>query len=417
MARGETQHNRDAAGHHGEAAPTPHARHALPPLSADLPRHPWGAGGSWPARQPVLPWRPWSPRGCHHLHGEVHPGGVVRHALCGERRPCSAPGGGTRQCRGAADPQPRHPVTIKHLVQLLLDEPLDLVVIHHVSLGGHAIGHHHQAPWGIVVPRPPGSVAAPPYHHPGGARQPGAACGAGGARGTPLSRRPPWPDEAHGTAFPRPPGHAGSALLPGVAPLAGGSSFALWRHREAGLSAQQGCGVPERPRRRSRALPSPSGQPVPWCRVFLGVPGETRRSRVAGMSPTGAPCQHHGQARGCHDLAPGPSGQRSCKAHACTSFPTGPSGPCSPWETKAGQREVVAGAVLSSRSPLHHGEGLCATPRAPRHSPAVPGGPGVPAVLASPAALARPWSPARPSAPAGRQEGARSIRGSSGWGQ
>lgn len=135
------------------AAPTPHARHTLPPLSADLPRHPWGAGGSRPARQPVLPWGTRSPWGCHHLHREVQPGSVVCHPLCRERRLRSAPAG-TRRCWGATGPRPRRPVTVKHLAQLLTDEPLDLIVIYHVSLGGHGRGHRHRAPWGNGVLHP-----------------------------------------------------------------------------------------------------------------------------------------------------------------------------------------------------------------------------------------------------------------------
>lgn len=283
------------------AAPTSHAWHTLSPLSADLPRHPRRTGGSRPAGQPVLPWGTGSPWGCHHLHREVQPGGVIRHPFCGKSRPRSAPAG-MKRCRGATGP--RHPLTIKHLVQLLLDEPLDLIVIHHVSLGGTQEGPSPPDPvegWGSRIP------AAPPYHHPRGSWKPRVARRSWGAGGAPFTRGTPWTHKAHGATFPRPPGHAGSAFLPRVAPLAGRSSFTLRRHGEAGLSpgtpgSERGCGVPGWRRWHGWAFFSPSGRPVPRCRVFLGGPGETQRSRVTGMSP---PWGHHGQAGGCHNLALG----------------------------------------------------------------------------------------------------------------
>lgn len=46
---------------------------------------------------------------------------------------------------GSASPCPYHPITIKHLAYLLLDEPFDLIVIHHVTLEGIQERHGHGA--------------------------------------------------------------------------------------------------------------------------------------------------------------------------------------------------------------------------------------------------------------------------------
>lgn len=62
---------------------------------------------------------------------------------------------GTRRCQGRTSPRPLGPVTVEHLVQLLPDEPLDLVVIHQVSLGAHRRSHCHRAQrraWGACAP-------------------------------------------------------------------------------------------------------------------------------------------------------------------------------------------------------------------------------------------------------------------------
>lgn len=189
------------------AAPTPHARHPLPPLSADLPRHPRGTGGSRPAGQPVLPWGTGSPRGRHHLHREVQPGGVVRHALCGERRPRSV---GTRRCRGATGPHPCRPVTVKHLAQLLPDEPLDLVVIHHIPLGTHGRGHRHQALWGDPMLQPPLLTIIP-----GGPGSPGLPAGPGEPGGPLSPAGPRGPTSPMEPLFPGPPGMPALPFSPG----------------------------------------------------------------------------------------------------------------------------------------------------------------------------------------------------------
>lgn len=60
---------------------TSHSWQALPSFSADLAGEPRRSRRAWLARSSILPWRPWSPWSCRHLHGELNPGGVVRHPL------------------------------------------------------------------------------------------------------------------------------------------------------------------------------------------------------------------------------------------------------------------------------------------------------------------------------------------------
>lgn len=54
----------------------------LASLAADLPWQPRYPLGPRPARCAILPWRARATGGRHHLHGHLHAGHVVGHALC-----------------------------------------------------------------------------------------------------------------------------------------------------------------------------------------------------------------------------------------------------------------------------------------------------------------------------------------------
>lgn len=130
-----------------------HSWQALPSFSANLTREPRCSGRAWPARSTILPWGPWSSGSCRHLHGELNPGGVVSHPL------------------------------IKHFNDLLSDESLDFIVIHHVS-------HRARYPRQSGVPHRPWR-----------------------SRVASLSGRTRWPNRPHGATLAGPTRHASSSLL------------------------------------------------------------------------------------------------------------------------------------------------------------------------------------------------------------
>lgn len=136
-----------------------HSRQALPSFSANLTREPGRSWSTWPAGSTVLPWGAWSSRSCRHLHGELNPGGVVSHPF------------------------------IKHFNDLLSDESLDFIVIHHVSHGA----------------RHPRQSRAP--HRPWRSGVASLSCGTR------------WPNRAHGATLARPTRHASSSLFSGLALL------------------------------------------------------------------------------------------------------------------------------------------------------------------------------------------------------
>lgn len=93
---------------------------------------------------------------------------------------------------GCHQSSPPLPVTIKHLAQLLPDEPLDLIVIHHVSLGGHKRGHHHWGLWGHGDPGHPSLPSSPGVLAAQGCLQVPVSQGGPSLPWAPVAPRGPW---------------------------------------------------------------------------------------------------------------------------------------------------------------------------------------------------------------------------------
>lgn len=270
--------------------------------------------------------------------------------------PGSAPAG-TR-----AGTHPRHPgpcphpvpVTVKHLVQLLPDEPLDLVVIHHIALRGHEGTRQGPRP-----PRPSAGTGSRPSARPpvltiipGGPGRPGLPAGPGEPGGPLSPAGPRGPTSPMEPLFPGPPGIPALPFSPGYPLSPGDPASPCGQER---LSS----GVPRQPWDTAVALVALPGSP----HLLSGRPRNARLSwgslengrSVTGMSP---PWGHPG------DATTRPRVQRGRKAPenpTPTSFPTGPSSPCSP----CGDKGVVTPRGHPSMSPLLRGTGCvpCCTHR------------------------------------------------------
>lgn len=116
---------------------TSHSRDSLPPFSPNLSWHSWGARGPRAPTSSIFTRGSWSSWLGSHFYRELQPGGVICHPL------------------------------IKHFVQLLSDEPPDLIII-------DGIPHHPRQPW-----------------------VPGTPCRTGRAWLTSLPSRATWSNGAH----------------------------------------------------------------------------------------------------------------------------------------------------------------------------------------------------------------------------
>lgn len=198
------------------------------------------------------------------------------------------------RCQGAISSHPPCPVTIKHLAQLLQDEPLDLIIINHVSLGETGGDVTTGGCGGTGTPSHPSLPSSLGVLAARGCPQVPVSQGGPSLLRAPVAPRGPW-----SRFSPAPPAcqlcpsPQGSPALQGIQLR----PVERWRVRAEPQQPKQGWGTLGWPRGHNQALPSPSGQRVLQYRVFLGDPGETQRSGVAGMSPTWAPWGRCGQAR------------------------------------------------------------------------------------------------------------------------